>query len=371
MTDSAPAPRMMLDSYLDWGRGEGIPIYEDFGVDILAVETGRWDRYEARGALIHLKGRGDFIAVYALELPPGGRAAPQKHLFEEVIYVLEGHGLTSIEMPDGRQHSFEWGPKSLFALPLNARYQHFNGSGSARALLASTHDLPVVLNLFHNESFVFANDHRFDERLGAENHFAGEGDFTAVRPGSHMWETNFVADLTHFELKAWEARGAGSSNIAFILADGTMHAHMSEIPTARYKKGHRHGAGMHVFAVDGSGYSLFWYEGDADFHRVPWRHGVMYAPPHLMFHQHFNTAPHRARYVAIGMGSRRYPFTAMRRQTIEEAETSSTAGGPQIEYADQDPRIHAMWLAELAALGGKSDMGKFIDESRFESKAGG
>ena len=40
-------------------------------------------------------------------------------------------------------------------------------------------------------------------------------------------------------------------------------------------------------------------------------------------------------------------------------------GGAQVEYEDQDPRIHAMWLREIAANGVASGMGKFIDESRF------
>jgi hypothetical protein len=357
--------KFLLEPYLDWAEGEGIPIYEDFGIDILAVETQRWDRFDAKGAFIHVKGRGDFVATFALELPPAGRSAPQRHLFEEIVYVLAGTGSTTIELADGRKHAFEWGLKSLFALPLNTKYQHFNGSGRERAVLASTHDLPVVMNLFHNWKFIFHNDFDFSERVGADKYFGGEGDFTGIRPGSHLWETNFVPDMTDFELKSWEARGAGSSNIAFILADGTMHAHMSEIPTARYKKGHRHGAGMHVFAVNGSGYSLFWNEGDEEFHQVPWRHGVMYAPPHLMFHQHFNTAPHPARYVAIGIGSRRYPFITMRRQAILGSEVDIREGGAQIEYADQDARIHALWLKEIAAVGGKSDMGKYIDESVY------
>ncbi len=360
--------RFLLDPYLDWTQNEGIPVYEDFGIDLLAVETQRWDRFDAKGAFIHAKGRGDFCATFALEIEPGRQTSPQKHIFEEVIYVMEGHGATKIETPEGLRYSFEWGPKSLFAIPLNARYQHFNTSGQSRALLASTNNLPVVMNLFHNEKFVFQNDFSFPERVGDDKHFAGDGDFTSIRPGSHLWETNFVPDLTNLELKAWEARGAGSANLAFVLADGTMHTHMSEIPAGRYKKGHRHGDGMHVFAVNGTGYSLFWHEAEQDFKRVPWRHGVMYAPPHLMFHQHFNTAPTPARYIAIGIGSRRYPFIRMRREAVLGSEVNVREGGAQIDYSDQDRRIHDLWLKEMAACGVASDMGKYIDESEFDSR---
>src|SRR5271169_3716407 len=90
--------KFLLEPYLDWVAGEGIPVYEDFGIDILAVETQRWDRFDAKGAFIHVKGRGDFVATFALELPPGGGCAPQRHLFEEIVYVLEGNGSTTIEL---------------------------------------------------------------------------------------------------------------------------------------------------------------------------------------------------------------------------------------------------------------------------------
>lgn len=359
--------RFLLDPYVQWAQGEQIPIYEDFGIDFLTIETQRWDRFDAHGAFVHAVGRGDFCASFALELKPGGKTSPQQHLFEEVVYVMEGQGSTVVDLPDGRKHHFEWGPKSLFALPLNARYQHFNTSGQSRALLASTHNLPSVMNLFHNHDFVFNNSFVFPERFGRETYFDGQGDFTSIRPGSHLWETNFVHDLTQFELKEWEARGAGSSNIAFVLADGTMHAHMSEIPKGRYKKGHRHGDGMHVFAVNGSGYSLFWYKNEQEYKRVPWRHGVMYAPPHLMFHQHFNTADHPARYIAIGIGSRRYPFIRMRREAVLGSEVNVREGGMQIDYNDQRRDIHEIWLKEMRDAGTQNDMGRYIDESSYSS----
>jgi len=362
--------KFLLDPYLDWTKGEGIPVHEGFGIDLLSVETATWDRFGVRGAFAHVKGRGDFVSCYLLDLPGGKSTIPIHHMYECLIYVLEGHGSTVIDAPDGGRHVFEWGPKSLFVVPLNCRYQFFNGSGSERALLACTHNLPLVMNLFHNDAFVFDNPFAFPERIGQSKFYDGDGEFTPVRPGRHMWETNFVPDLTNFELKPWEARGAGSASIAFTLADGTMHAHTSEIPEARYKKGHRHGNGIHIFAVTGSGYSLLWCEGEQDFVQIPWRHGLLYAPPFWMFHQHFNTSPQPARYLACCIGSRRYPFVSLRRSGIEMAgDTSIKKGGRQIEYEDQDARIHRIWLEEIRKAGGRSDMAHLIDESKLATTA--
>jgi len=110
---------------------------------------------------VHLTGRGEFVGIFVIDLPPGGQTVPQKHLFEEVVYVLDGRGSTVVETADGRRHTFEWQRGSVFALPLNARYQHFNGSGQTKARLSSTHNLPMVMNLFHNEDFVFDNPFAF------------------------------------------------------------------------------------------------------------------------------------------------------------------------------------------------------------------
>ena len=362
-------PKFLLDNYGNWAAGEGVPIIEDFGVELLKVETRPWGRLDCDGAIIHLKGRGDFVSVFLLDLPPGAATAPQRHLFEEVVYVLSGHGSTTIEAHDGQTHTFEWGPKSLFALPLNAKYQHFNGSGGERVRLASTNNLPVVMELFHSDAFIFDNPAQFPERQGGARYFSGEGDFIPMRPGRHMWETNFVPDLSAFELKQWEQRGAGSSNMKFILADGTMHAHSSEMPVGTYKKGHRHGADFHIYPVTGQGYSLFWYEGDEDFTRVDWEHGVVFAPPDMIYHQHFNTHTQPSRYLAVALGSMRHPFTEERRNLFKGVDVDVRDGGRQIEYAHQDPRVHEIFLSELAKQGIQSRMGEHIDESRKARKA--
>src|SRR5438128_8246400 len=150
-------PRVGIDVYLEWIRGEGIPITEDFGVDLHRVPTAPWQRCGVNGGAVHLKGRGDFLCMFVFDIAPSLATTPQRHLYEEVFYVLEGHGSATIEAADGRRHSFEWGARSLFAIPLNTRYRLFNGSGASRARLVSTANLPAVMNMFHDERFVFAN----------------------------------------------------------------------------------------------------------------------------------------------------------------------------------------------------------------------
>ncbi|HEY7383592.1 MAG TPA: hypothetical protein VH743_07970 [Beijerinckiaceae bacterium] len=373
------APRYGIDSYLDWIAKEGLKVTEDYGIDLFTVETGDWPRYGVKGAAVHLKGRGDFCNMFVLDIPPGKSTSQQRHLYEDVIYVLEGHGSTQLEFSDGTKRSFEWGPKSLFAIPLNARHRFFNASGSERALLVTTTNLPLIMNTFHNEDFVFGAEFDFIERAGKREYYAGEGDLITVRPGNHMWETNFVPDLAGIELKSWGDRGAGGTNIMFVLADGTMHAHISEMPVGTYKKGHRHGPSFHVMCVTGHGYSLLWYEGDKDFLRIDWKHGVVFPPADRQFHQHFNTSQQPARYLATAVGGLRYPMMLSQRRSLlgvkpgekGAVSTSIKEGGDQIEYEDQDPRIHKIWLDEMHKNGVEPRMDKFFPDDRAPQRAAG
>ena len=365
---SQAMPRYGIDAYLDWVEKEALAVAEGTGIDLFAVETADWPRYGVKGAAVHLKGRGDFCNMFVYNVAAGKSTTPQRHLYEEVIYVLEGSGSTQIETEDGLKRSFEWGPRSLFAIPLNARHRHFNGSGRERALLASTTTLPLVMNLFHNESFIFDAEFSFGDRFGKQEYYSGAGDLITVRPGNHMWETNFVPDLAAIELKSWGDRGAGGTNIMFVLADGSMHAHISEMPVGTYKKGHRHGPGFHVMCVTGHGYSLCWYEGDKDFTRIDWKHGTVFPPADQQFHQHFNTSRQPARYLATNLGGLRYPVTTGQRRSLlglkagdkGAVSTNIKEGGDQIEYEDQDPRIHRIWLEEMKKHDVEPGMNAFI-----------
>lgn len=352
-------PRYGIDPYLNWVQQEGMPVATGLGIDLFSVETRMWPRFGVNAAAIHLDGRGDFCNMFLFDLPPGSSTTPQRHIYEEVFYVLEGHGTTEVEMPDGGIRSFEWGERALFSIPLNARHRHHNASGRHRALIASTTNLPLVMNLFRNEIFIFQNPTNFPERFGIGDDFRGDSRLISVRQGNHMWETNFVPDLGDLHLEAYNDRGPGSLNIKVVLADGSMHAHISEMQPGTYKKGHRHGPGFHVMCVQGHGYSLAWYESQQDFVRLDWRHGFVFPPADRQFHQHFTTSAIPARYLATAVGGIRYPLTAVNRRTYiggksGEKGASSTSiklGGDQIEFEDQDPRIHEIWLAELRRHG--------------------
>jgi gentisate 1,2-dioxygenase len=350
--NSQKNPYYGLDPYLDFAKSEGIPIVEGFSVDCLKLELEPWERLGGRGAYVHLAGRGDYVNCYVVEIESGGELNVERHLHDKLIHVLQGHGATVVELPDGTRETFEWGPGSLFGIPLNCQHQHFNG-GSEPVRFAAVTNLPIVLNLFHNEKFIFNNPYAFDERSGQERYFKGEGEFRKVRPGRHQWETNFVADLTSFELPEWKARGAGGKNIQFVLADSTMHAHISEYPEGTYKKAHRHDAGIHIFCVTGEGYSLLWDEGQdpTGTIRVDWKPGMLYAPPDDLFHQHFNLFSKPSRYLALGFGGVRYPVVSSMRKVYEGMDKSVKEGGNQIEYEDEDPKIKQLFMEELAKRG--------------------
>lgn len=356
-------PYYLRFAYNEFLKTEGVPVIEGYIIDCLEAELQPWPRLGGKGAYVHLVGRSDYLSCYLAEIAPGGQLNPEQHLHDELIYVLKGRGATSIQAADGAKYTFEWGPGSLFGIPMNAGHQHFNGSGSEPARFAALTNLPIILNIFHNTDFVFNNSYVFRDRVAEERYFKGEGEFRAVRPGRHNWETSFVPDLVSFQLPEWKERGAGGRNIQFCLADSALHAHISEFPVGTYKKAHAHNAGAHIFCVSGHGYSLLWREGEnpVGTKRVDWKPGMLYAPPDgPTYHQHFNTASQPSRYLALAFGGVRYPVLDSKISNYEGMDKSVEDGGFQVEYEDEDPRIHELFKSELAKLGIESRMGEFL-----------
>src|SRR5439155_20451551 len=82
--------RYLIDTYLDWSGRQQIPIVEGLAADLDTAETAPWPRLGGgcRCAFVHLAGRGDFLALQLIEIPPGAETGSLRHLYDEVLYVL-------------------------------------------------------------------------------------------------------------------------------------------------------------------------------------------------------------------------------------------------------------------------------------------
>ncbi|MGE5538879.1 MAG: cupin domain-containing protein [Gemmatimonas sp.] len=361
-----PPAMQRIETYKAWQRGEGIPVYDTFFVgDMRALTLGPWKRLGVDAAFLNLEGAGESNNCYVAEIAGGRSTKPMRHLYEELVYILEGSGATTIWNDSGSKHSFEWKAGSLFSIPLNTHFQHFNTSGSARARYVAVITAPVVMNMFHNPEFVFSASFDFRDRFDGESKFDGGGSLFVNRHGRYkIWETNFVPDADRFELFRRDNRGAGGSYVCFELAHGSMVAHISEFPVGTYKKAHRHGPGANVIILSGQGFTLLWEHGKWDERvKVDWKPGSIVVPPSNWFHQHFNSGAEPARYLALRWGSNRYRFTPDGTEDREGGtDTSLKDGGNQIEYADENPEVHRLFEAELKKAGAVCHMKDLVSE---------
>jgi oxalate decarboxylase/phosphoglucose isomerase-like protein (cupin superfamily) len=344
--------------YTRWVKGEGLDIISSFHVpDLHTVELKPWARRGGRGVFLNHDASRTSNDCYVCEIPPGKELAAHHQLYEEMIYVLDGRGSTAVWNEAGRRISFEWKAGAIFAIPLNAWHQHFNGSGTEPARYVAVTNAPVIINAFSDLDFVFHTRCDFKDRFNGEpEYFSGRGEQRGL-----LLDTNFVADAVNLPLMAAKERGAGGGHIRFSMAKGHMNSHISQFPTGTYKKAHAHGPGAHVIIMSGEGYSLMWPEGEEP-QRYEWKEGSMIVPPNLWFHQHFNTGTTPARYLAF-----KAEGVAIRNaQGVPKAWISRRLGGDQIDYADESPRIRQWFTEALARRGLESRMEKAYEAELAE-----
>ncbi|MFI5024945.1 MAG: cupin domain-containing protein [Alphaproteobacteria bacterium] len=335
--------------YLRWLRGEGLDIIGAHYVPSLrTVELRPWARRGGRAVFINHEASRTTNDCYVCEIPPGKCLAPHRQLYEEMVFVLDGRGSTTVWNDAGQRVTFEWKAGALFGIPLNACHQHFNGSGQGPVRYVAVTNAPSVINLYDDLDFVFNS--KFDFR----NRFSGEPDYFAAKsqPDGLRLETNFIPDGVNVPVGDTKERGAGSGMVRFNLAKGSMGGHISQFPVGTYKKAHAHGPGAHVIILNGEGYSLMWPQDD-DIRRYQWQPGTMIVPPNAWMHQHFNTGPTPARYLAFKWGSQRNS------QGVMLCWISRRLGGDQIDYADESPRVRQMFAEAL----GKHGLEPHMDEA--------
>ena len=334
--------------YTRWVKSEGLDIISSVYVrNLNTVELKPWARRGGAGVYMNHEASRTSNDCYVCEIPAGGKLAPQRQLFEEMIMILSGRGSTAVWNDAGSRITFEWKAGALFAVPVNAWHQHFNGSGREPARYVAVTNGPTVINLYDDIDFIFNTHYDF------KNRFAGEPDYFAPKSEQKgfLLDTNFVADAVNLPLIAAQERGAGGGHIRFNMAKGSMNSHISQFPTGTYKKAHAHGPGAHVVILNGEGYSLMWPEGEEP-RRYDWHVGALIVPPNMWFHQHFNTGVTPARYLAF-----KHEGVAVRNvQGVPKAWISRRVGGDQIDYADESPVVRKAFAEALAKHGIKSRM---------------
>jgi quercetin dioxygenase-like cupin family protein len=320
--------------YGRWQEEEGLPIVRGHHVeDVRTLPLAPWKRMGGNGTFINLSDQS-VDDCYVLEIPAGESLRPQRHMFEEIVYVLEGRGATVLRQGDREPVRFEWEEGALFTIPLNVGYQHFNTQGGRRTLLLGCTSAPLMIDLFRSRRFIFEDPFSFDDRFaGDADEMSREGVFHGDVEGG-LWETNFVPDIRRMALQRVEKRGKGLKHVYIALAGNVMKVHLAEFEAGTYKKAHRHGPGAHILIVKGEGYSLMWPEGQEPT-RYDWRPGSLISPPAAWYHQHFNTGSEPVFHIAFH-----------RPQTVG-------GEGPrdQIEYEDEAPEVKRDFAAELAKRG--------------------
>ncbi len=339
--------------YTRWVASEGLDIIDGIYVpDLNAVELKPWPRRNGRAVFINHDASRTSNDCYVCEIAPGDKLNEQRQLYEELIMILQGRGSTMVWNDAGQKVSFEWQAGSLFAIPVNAWHQHFNGSGTEAVRFVAVTNLPPIMNVFEEPEFIFNTPVDFESR------FSGEPDYFAPREelDGFLLDTNFVADAVNLPLVEAKERGAGGGHIRFNMAKSSLNSHISQMPVATYKKAHAHGPGAHVIMLTGEGYTLMWPEGEEPT-RYDWRPGALITPPNMWYHQHFNTGDSPARYLAF-----KYEGVAIRNsQGVPKAWISRRIGGHQIDYADERGEIRTMFADALAKIGIESQMTEHYD----------
>ena len=355
-------------AYERWIAEEGVPVIEGYGVsDARELALGPWQRLGCRGAYLQLKGLEGITGLYLGEIAPGTVLNEERHLFEEIVYIISGMGKTEVRQPARATQSIEWRAGSLFSPPLNTRHRLIN-TGNDPALFAAITTAPMVFDHFHNDRFVWDCDFTFSDRYDAEPDYfkPGEERYFSNNHKQAIWETNFIPDLRVAALDPQTQKGAGVNLTQFEICNNTLIGHVAEWPVGCYHKAHHHGGGAVLVILRSEGYSLMWPNewGPRPYAngygervvRVDWIPNSVFSPPTGWFHQHFNTGREPALQLALRCGSQKHPLGIRVAAMRAGVYTSIKYGGTLIEYEDEDPEIGRIYQSELKVKGIASAM---------------
>ncbi len=342
-------------TYDHWMEALGIPIHTGYFIgDLRTCELEWWEDRKCKAAFMQLMGQEGVTGAWIQEVAPGESTPPVRFALDEVVYVVEGRGTTTVWRDDnGTKKTFEWHNNSMFIVPRNYHYTLNNMQGDKVVRLLHYNYLPLAMSAVGDPEFFF------------DNPFAGQ-DVIASEEGEFYSEAKMVTDSTKWnvwnrrvywygnffpDMRAWDKldenkkRGAGGHSVFIEFPNSELSCHMSVFPARTYKKAHRHGPGRVIVIPAGEGYSILWEEGKEKI-VVPWQEASVFVPPNKWFHQHFNAGETYARYLAFHPPLQFHGY----------AEKVEDRAKDQIEYPDEDPFVRNKFEEELNKRGTTSLM---------------
>lgn len=254
------------------------------------------------------EGRLHQVDATLIELPPGGKLPPQRHLAEEIIYIIAGNGHTDMWVSGSKDKvRYEWEEGDLLSPSLNTWHQHFNASDSEPARYIAISSTPITHNIFPQAEFLTTSDFVFADRwtqgITQEPEYTPEGGFESSEV-VRMRVGHFLPDIDDRVLRQ---RRQGAWGIT-ILPEGDLAGnHVLEMEV-REKDGeeftdeqahlHHHPWEVVYIVLDGAGYSNMRRKGE-DLRRVEWQKGDMFIAEANEFHDNRSQPNTRTRYLQV------------------------------------------------------------------------
>ena len=147
--------------YRRWMGSVGVPVHKGYFIeDLRTLELGWWEGRKCNAAFLELAGSEGMSEVRVTEIPPAETLPPLKCALDEVVYVVEGRGLTTVwSGEDAPKKTFEWQKYSMFLLPRGHTHQLTNTQGDRPARLLHYNYLPLAMSTVASPGFFFDNPH--------------------------------------------------------------------------------------------------------------------------------------------------------------------------------------------------------------------
>jgi quercetin dioxygenase-like cupin family protein len=230
------------------------------------------------------------MEVTLVEIPSGGLLPPQKHMSDELIYIISGQGYTTMWLRNGEtKEQYNWSEGDMLSPTLNAWHQHFNNSTDTPARYLIVSSAPLIYSMFHTRDFIDNNDYVFEDRW--EKNVKQQPEYTPIGTGGaeivRMRVGHHIANLHTREMRE---RREGVLGIT-IRPEGDMaNSHIMEWEVREYQRPdsvspqHRHPWEVVYYIMSGEGYAILQREGESK-RKVNWKKGDIFFVEANEFHE--------------------------------------------------------------------------------------